>query len=132
MGCADLNDGVGFRSLNFPSLLNPFIPSGFGSPPTAPDCLWPLPAGPVFTGHVNKRTAGGLTPLGFGFRGDTRVARPRSVVGDHGLAGGPSALGQASREALRSAVPLGGQLPAGDPAAGTARTMNRCGAGPVW
>lgn len=63
VGCAQESDEVGFRSVNFPSILNPFIPPGMPLP-TAPNCLIPKPAGPFFTGHVNTRTTNGLTSVG--------------------------------------------------------------------
>lgn len=64
VGCAQESDEISFRSASFPSILNPFIPPGMPSPPTAPNCLIPKPEGPFFTGHVNTRTTNGLTSSG--------------------------------------------------------------------
>lgn len=64
VGCAAEADEIGFRSVSFPSILNPFIPPGMPTPPTAPNCLIPKPVGPFFTGHINTRTPNGLTSVG--------------------------------------------------------------------
>src|SRR5688500_2002772 len=105
VGCAGVNDGIGFRSLNFPSLLNPFIPPGFGAPPTAPDCLCPMPGGPVFTGHVKNRTAGVLTSLG-ALALTTMMKRGMIVDVDHSsIAAVDTALG------IAEAVQPGGGYP---------------------
>jgi uncharacterized repeat protein (TIGR01451 family) len=62
VGCAQVSDEVGFRTMSLPPELTPLVTAlGVPAPPTAPICA----GGPTgFTGHVNTRSTSGLTDLG--------------------------------------------------------------------
>jgi microsomal dipeptidase-like Zn-dependent dipeptidase len=64
VGCALFGDEVGFRAQSFSAILAPLLPAGAPALPGYPSCLQTLSGGTVFRGHVNARTANGLTTLG--------------------------------------------------------------------
>lgn len=82
VGCAARSDEVGFKAASLGGIFNPFLPPGAPPFPSYPSCLFQRNGMIEFDGHVNTRTANGLTNLG-DFAIATMMKRGMIVDIDH-------------------------------------------------
>jgi hypothetical protein len=82
VGCAARADEVGFEAKSLGGLVNPFLPPGAPPFPSYVSCRFLRNGVIEFDGHVNARTANGLTSLG-DFAIDAMMKRGMIVDIDH-------------------------------------------------